>query len=640
VSAYWPYIVSGLVTGSIIAIAALGLVLSYKTSGLLNFGHGAVAAAGAYVFYDINTRAGLPWPIAGILAILVFGVLAGLVMERLSRELSGALTAYRVVATVGILIAIRQIAMIRYGPIAISTPHFLPTGSHEVGGVFVTNEQFIIAGIALLAAVGLNVFFKLTTLGRAMRAVVDDPALLDMTGVDPNRVRRVAWVLGCSFASLSGVLFAPTFVLDATLLTLLVVQAFSAAAIGMFSRLPMVYVGGLAVGVLQQLATKVGGSHPRLSGLSASVPFLVLLIVLLVAGPRLRELGSVGVERVRVARTRSGPRVVVGAAAAGVGLALVPWVVGTKLPIWSSGLAQGLLFLSLALLIRAAGMVSLCQVALAAVGAAGFGHLAGNMGLPWLPALILAGLFAVPFGAIVAVPAIRLSGLFLALATFGFGILMQQQVYSQPFMFGQFAKVLDAPRPAVLGLDGEKGFYYVLLLVLAVGVALVASIDRGRLGRLLRAMADSPSALGTLGINVQATRVIVFCISAFLAGISGALVGQLNGKIDANAFPVFTSLILVAVLAVSGRGVVVPAIVATFAYIIIPGYIASARLNDYLGVIFGVAAVLAAVASTRVAPSLRSDRAITPNTRARSRWRARASAAGAIPGSIRLKEIS
>jgi ABC-type branched-subunit amino acid transport system permease subunit len=262
------------------------------------------------------------------------------------------------------------------------------------------------------------------------------------------------------------------------------------------------------------------------------------------------------------------------------------------------------LFLSLGVLVRSAGMVSLCQVSFAAVGAAGFGHLAGASGLPWLPSLLLAGLFAVPFGAVVAIPAIRLSGLYLALATLGFGILMQQEMYSQSFLFGSFARVLNAPRPGVLGLSGDKAFYYLLLIALGLSIALVAAIGRSRLGRLLRGMADSPTALSTHGTNIQVTRVLVFCLSAFLAGVSGALYSQLSGKINADSFQAFTSLILVAVLVIAGRGAVSSALIASLAYFVVPAYINSARLNDYLGVIFGVAAMLAALASARPAGSL------------------------------------
>jgi branched-subunit amino acid ABC-type transport system permease component len=602
VNDYSPFVVSGLVTGSIIGIAAMGLVLTYKTSGLFNFGHGALAAAGAYVFFDFNRQHGLAWPVAGLLAVGVFGVLAGLVMERLSRGLAGVSTAYRIVATIGLLVAIRQIIVLIYGDSAKQSRHFLSQQTHQIGGVFVTNEDLIIAAIGLASAIGLYAFFRYSRLGTSMRAVVDDPVLLDMTGIAPTRVRRTAWVIGCCYGALSGVLFAPVVVLESITLVLLVVQAFSAAAIGGFGSLPLAYAGGLVVGVLQALSTRFAGRHPSLTGLPSSIPFIVLLVVLVVAGSRLKEIGRAVRTTTRSARqlpptvARAGTLVVL------AGLALVPQVVGTKLPIWNEGMTRAVLFLSLALLVRTSGQVSLCHLSFAAVGAAGFGHLAGADGWPWALALLGAGLFAVPFGALVSIPAIRLSGLYLALATFGFGLLVQQVLYRQSFLFGSgLRSSVTAPRPHIASLDTDTGFYYVLLAVLVMSAGAVLVVERSRLGRLLRGMADSPVALTTHGANVNITKVIVFCLSAFLAGISGALYAQIPGSINGDSFLPFNSLILLPVLAIAvamSVGRTVPAaLIASLSLFVIPGYVNDKTLSDSLGVIFGLSAVFAALVS-------------------------------------------
>lgn len=620
---WFPFLVSGLVTGSIISIAALGLVLSYKTSGLLNFGHGALAAAGAYVFFDISERHHVSWPLAAAISVGLFGAVAGLLMERLSRGLAAAPTAYRVVATVGLLVALRQAAVIRYGASARTVPHFLPTASHQVAGVFISAEDYIIAGIAALSAVGLYAFFRVTRLGRAMRAVVDDPSLLDLTGTDPVRVRRSAWILACSFAALSGVLFAPVVVLDSTILTLLIVQAFGAAVFGGFSSLPAVYAGGLLIGVLQGLSTKLASSHPALSGLPPSVPFLALVLVLIAAGPKLKEVASARRDSLRLPERLERRVATPAVAAAGLCLTLVPFVVGTKLPVWSSAMGQATLFLSLALLVRLSGQVSLCQLTFAAVGAASFGHLAGALGVPWLPALVLAGVAAVPFGAAVAIPAIRLSGMYLALATLGFGILVQQLLLRRWFLFGSGGHVLHMPRPHILLLGTDKGFYFVLLASFGLAAAAVVWIERSRLGRLLRGLADSPLALQTNGANVNITRVIVFCISAFLAGISGALVSQLAGTVTADSYQPLDSLILIAVLAVVSRRTIPAALLASGAFIVVPAYINNATLSEYLPLLFGVAAILAAL-STSDRVRIAVPAALTRSSEARTGSRLRA----------------
>src|SRR6202035_2582213 len=168
------------------------------------------------------------------------------------------------------------------GQLSRAFPAWLPQSTGKVGGVFVGYDQTIITGIALAATIALFLFFRLTRLGLAMRGVVDNPELLDLGGTSPAAVRRWAWIIGSSFATLAGILLAPTLNLDATVLTLLVVQAFGAAAIGRFSSLPLTYAGGLAVGIIASVATKyVVTASAALAGLPASIPFVVLFLVLI-----------------------------------------------------------------------------------------------------------------------------------------------------------------------------------------------------------------------------------------------------------------------------------------------------------------------------------------------------------------------
>jgi ABC-type branched-subunit amino acid transport system permease subunit len=217
---------------------------------------------------------------------------------------------------------------------------------------------------------------------------------------------------------------------------------------------------------------------------------------------------------------------------------------------------------------------------------------------------VLAGLVAVPVGALLALPAIRLSGLYLALATFGFGVLLQRLVYLTALMFGAKTS-LTANRPALGGLHlgGDKAFYFVCVAVVAAGVGLVYLLTHTRLGRLLRALADSPTALTTLGAEVNLIRTLVFCVSAALAAVSGALYASFIGSFGPNSFDALLSLILVVVLAISGPGELSAPIIAAVAYILVPSYVQSSDLNEWLPVLFGVSAVLVAMASARPGPA-------------------------------------
>jgi ABC-type branched-subunit amino acid transport system permease subunit len=595
VSDYLPFLVIGVITGSVYGIAALGLVLSYKTSGVFNFGHGAIAAASAVVFYQLHVVRAWPWPLAAIIAVLVFGTLVGILMERLASALVEASVAYRIIATVALILIVPAANTILFSPLAVPFPVFLPSGlAFTISGVQVGWDGVATFLLALGSAVGMYAFFRTSRLGVSMRAVVDRPELMDLTGESPARIRRIAWIVGCCFASVSGILLAQTQQqLDVVLLSLLVVQAFGAAAFGAFRSLPLAYAGGMLLGLAQGFAGKLAASNPDLQGLDTNMPFLFLFIGLLVIPKgKLVELG----ERVK---RKTVPPLLSLSARRGVGAAvllaalILPEIVGTKLPVWNQALAQLLLFLSLALLVNTSGQISLCHIGFVAIGATTFAHMQSN-GLPWALAVLVAGLVAVPVGAIVAIPAIRLSGLYLALATLGFGVMLAQFFYLKSFMFGGQTSLATA-RPEFLGLDSDRGYYYLLLGFGLVGIAFVTVVERSRIGRLLRGMADSPTALASLGTNTNITRVLIFCTSAFLAAVSGALSAGLFGSINRGQFLYIQSLVVLAVLMVCGRRTVAAAVIASLALTVPPAYLGGGEVADWTQLLFGLAAVLVAV---------------------------------------------
>lgn len=631
--AFLPFIITGLASGSVYGIAGMGLVLTYKTTGVFNFAHGAVATAAAYLFYELHQQHGLPWPVAVVLCVGALAIVGGLGMERVGRGLADASPAMKVVATVGLLVGIQGLAVAIYGPIARQFPPFLPTKSFELAGVNVGTDQMIVTAVSLAAAVVLYSFFRSSRLGVAMRAVVDEPDLLGLSGTNAPAVRGWAWAIGFGFAALSGVLVAPNIGLDAYLLTLLVVQAFGAAAIGGFSSLPLTYLGGLVVGVGGALATKYAGDVRVLNGFSGSLPFIVLFgFVLFTPARRLVEAARKPLRLLGVAAPPDTRRQLAGAAVVAVALLAVPQLVGAKLPVYTNAVIFVIVFVSLDLLVRTSGQISLCHAAFAAVGASTFSHLTTGAGLPWAVALLLTGLITVPIGALVAIPTIRLSGLYLALATFGYGVLIQRMFFGTGMMFG-IRGLRRVPRPdfGPFDLAGDKGFYYVALAAMALAVLLVWSVHRSRLGRLLRAMADSPLALATHGTNVNATRVIVFCLSSFLAGIAGGLFGALHGSINGLGFGSFQSLLWLVILAISGTGQLRPALVAAAITTIIPGYFGDNRIiTDYSAVVFGASAVVVALLSSGRYDLAGSARRAVERSRDRSRSPVRERAAGHV----------
>ncbi|MFB8266075.1 hypothetical protein ACFC96_05595 [Streptomyces sp. NPDC055955] len=583
-----PFLVVGITTGSVYGLAAMGLVLTYKTSGIFNFAHGAIAAVSAFVYYDLRTLRGLPWPLALAVAVIVLPPLIALLMERVTRSLAAGTAATKMVATIGLQLIIMSALLAAYGGAALDFPGFLPTDTVTVIGVNVGIDQLTSAIVAAVCALGFFAFFRLSSMGVRMRAVVDDPDLLELSGTSAFAVRSRAWLIGCWFAAASGVLLAPQLGLDVLLLTLLVVQAYGAAAVGLFSSLPLTYAGGLLIGVLAALATKWVSHSETFSGLPPAMPFVALLLV---GRGRLAEIGGhrpAPASRPLVSRATT--RIL--AVAAVVLAAGIPIVAASKLPVYSSALVFVLIFASLQLLVRTSGQVSLAHAALVAVGASTFSHLAAGAGLPWLLAVLLAGAVSVPVGMLVAIPAIRLSGLYLALATFGLGLLLERAVYGTSWMFGA-TNTLPAPRPGLF--ESDEAFYYVLLAFAVTGSLLVALVGRSRLGRLLRAMADSPTTLSTLGLGVNVTRVTVFAISAFVAGVAGALYAAQGRSATGAPFLSYTSLTWLTVLVLcSGLRSAGPPLAAVLVAVV-PAYLTDDTFAQALPVLFGIGALLVAL---------------------------------------------
>ncbi|WP_293767154.1 ABC transporter permease [Sporichthya sp.] len=595
-SEWLPFLVFGVTTGAIYGLSAMGLVLTYKTSGVFNIAHGTVCASAAFTFYTLRQVHDVPWPIAAALVVFVYGAVAGLLLERMAMLLADVSVTYKIVGTVGLFVAIQAGITLIYGDIAKNFEPFLSQDkAFGLPGVDVTYDNLITVVGCVLAAAGLAVFFRVARLGIAMRAVVDDPQLIDITGYSPVRVRRTAWVIGSSFAAASGVLLASNQAqVDVNVLALLVVQAFGAATIARFQSLPMCLVGGVIVGVLQKLISKEIGSQPSLQGLDAATPVLILFIGLLVI-PRSR-LVEVGRQvRARGFSSRAGkayswwyvPLI-------GVAL-LIPQLDEAHLFAWNLALAQVTLFASLHLLVRTSGQISLCHIGFSALGAATVAHMLGR-GVPFPLAVLIAGAVCVPPALVIAVPAIRLSSLYLALATFGFGIALAAFAYGKSWMFASQNRPVD--RPQMWGLQSDSRYFYLLLGVAVLALFVVTVVERSRLGRLLRGLSDSPVALSTLGLDVNICRVLVFCISGALAGVSGAMYASVFGGASPDSFNYAQSLVVLAVLAISGSRLVPAVLVAPVLLYVVPNYIDNPDHYKLLQIGFGLAAIYAAAAST------------------------------------------
>lgn len=540
-------LVLGLVSASLYAVAASGLVVTYTTSGIFNFAHGAVAMFCAFVYWQLSSPDAwdLPVWLSLVITLLVFAPGMGLLIDRvLMRRLHDASPITRVVVPIGLLVALIQLATIIWSPArSRNLPRFFAGDTVELAGVVVEYHQIVVIATAIAVAIGLRVLLYETRIGVAMRAVVDSRELASLNGMSPDRVSGLAWALGCSLAGLAGVLIAPILTLDQSQLTLLVINAYAAAMVGSLRSLPLTAVGAIILGLLREAASRYNDSLPFWITVD-TVPALMLFVVLVVVP---QDKATVfGAARDRSQVPNPGWRKVF--VASSVLLVLV-WatpeitrfiadsIEGFSAPSLLGavgyGLALGIVALSLVPLTGYAGQISLAPLAFGGLGALVMNQVAsdGNpLGL--LAAAIVCGLI----GAVVALPALRLKGLYLALSTFAFALFCEKAVFTY---FPEF-EASNAIFPRI-GIDGFRATSDRASLVLMAGIfcllgMVVTALRKGPLGRRLQAMKDSPAACATLGLNLTATKLQVFAFSAAIAGIGGALLASWRGRAGVEQF--------------------------------------------------------------------------------------------------------
>ena len=598
-SEFLPFIVVGLVTGAVYSLASMGLVLTYTTSGVFNFAHGAVGMFATYIFYSLRVDLGLPTALAIAISVLVVAPLLGVLIDRLLlRRLEGATAATYVVASLGLLVALQGLAVAIYGGNTRQVAAIFPTGTYRLPGVNVGFDQTIVVAVAVAAGIGLAWFFRRSHLGLQTRAVVGDRELTELVGTNAHRVTTFSWMLGCAFAALSGVLFSPFIQLDSLLLTLLVVQAFGAAIIGRLRSLSRTQLGAYGIGIAAAIATKAVATKPGLAGLPSALPFIVLFVVLVASkkGSFTEVLRAENAGRTQ-RRAATGSRLPLLAGLVAVGAVLPALLNGSQLLTATTTVAFVLIFASLSLLVGLSRQVSLCHAVFVVFGATTLSHLL-SAGVPYGIALPLSALIIVPAGALLAIPAIRLSGLFLALATFGFGVLAQSLLFVTGLAFGKDAIVVVS-RPSLLSSD--TGFYYLVLGVVAASLGVIEIVRATRLGRMLRGLADSPTAMQSVGVNPTASRVIIFCLSAFLAALAGGLLGSLVQLVNPASFDAFQSLVWLTVLVTAGAATLGGSVLASVLFITVPAVFSNAFVIQWQPVFFGVAAMVLAQAHNGLA---------------------------------------
>jgi branched-chain amino acid transport system permease protein len=551
VDTFLTFTIAGLSTAAIYAVAASGLVVTYTTSGIFNFAHGAFSMMAAFTYWQVHVAWGVPQLPAALIVVFVIGPLFGAVIERvIMRGIEGTSEVVKIVVTISLMIALLGLAQVVWRPdIARPVAPFFAGETFRVFGVIVSYQRLLTMVVAIAVAVGLRLVFRVTRLGVAMRAVVDDRGLLQLNGGRPGRTSMLAWALGACLASISGVLIASEQTLSATTLTLLFINAYAVAVVGRLRSLTGAFFGAVILGLAQSYAI---GYIPQdamlgpisLQSLQMAIPAIMLFIVM-VLQPQDRVQSHGSTRRTEAMRPPSQRLALVGGVVFVVVVAALGSLVApSDLNLLLGGFYTAVVTLSLVPLTGYAGQISLAQLTFAGIGAIAMATWGAN-GEPW--AVLLAVVTCAAVGALVAFPALRLSGIYLALATAAFALFASAMFFNQVGVMPGGNRQVPRLSMGPFAISSDYAQLILFAVVFAIIGNLLIVLRRSSWGRRLTAMKDSPVACATLGLNLTSTKVGVFALSAAIAGAAGAVAGR-TFLADTLTLPSSLSITMIAVV--------------------------------------------------------------------------------------------
>ncbi|MEX1008079.1 MAG: ABC transporter permease [Acidimicrobiia bacterium] len=611
------FVIVGLVLGSIYALAASGLVITYVSTGVLNFAFGSLAYFIARTYYWMHIEKGWGILLSAGLCLFVVSPLLGLALYMgIFRFLRLSSQLIKVVVTIGLFVAVPQISNIIFGQVEIFfTPGLAPepVSFYPFFGTVVTLNQ-VITYSCLLAIVVLGALvFRYTEAGLSVRAMVDSEAMTSLSGSDPSRIAAGVWVIAMFLAGLSGILAAPVIGLDAGKFTLLTAAAFAAVIAARLRSLPIAVIVALLMGVASSLVQYYLPTDSQFTAaVIPSIPFVFIVISLIVNIARLgrvNEEEGVGGALDRAITPHGGSRlaasvdvddpfsrlnfffpIFVFATVCVVGLILKPFWLGQL----GAAAALAIVFLSFTLVTGEGGMLWLCQIAFAGVGAISTAYVADVWGLPVLLAIVMGGLSAGVIGLIIGLLTIRLGNLYIALVTLTFGLLMERLVFTLD-VFAQNGIGRIVPRPEFASSD--RGLLYLTLAAFAIFAILIVNLRRSTTGMALNAVRWSETASRTMGLSVLQMKLLVSGLAAFVAGVGGGFYASQQKAAVPALYATLLGLAWLAVLVTFGVRSNIAALLAAIGFTITPALLLSYTTPTWAQLpvlLFGVGAILLA----------------------------------------------
>jgi ABC-type branched-subunit amino acid transport system ATPase component/ABC-type branched-subunit amino acid transport system permease subunit len=579
----FPVLLLGTITGMTYGILAVGLVLIYRSNRIINFAHGEIGAFAAAILGLTVTRWHVPYWVAFPLALAIAAAVGGLSEVVVIRRLRNAPPVMSIVATLGLaqflllfsLVVNTQASAGRLFP----RPAFLP--EFDVGALRITQAYSAMLFITPVLVISLVWFLRKSRSGLGIRASAANPDAARLAGVFAGRMSTLAWAIAGAVSAFTAILVLPTrgFANAQFLGPGLLLRALAAAVVARMVSLPVALAAGLGVGIVEQVLL---WNYPR-GGLVEAVLFVLVMGVLLIqrrrATARDEEKGSWAAvqpwpplpERLREVWAIRNLGLIAGGAALAVALLMPILATNATAVTLVVIMAFSIVGLSVGIVTGLGGQLSLGQFAFAGVGATVSYVVTFQTG-NYLLGFIAAGFGAAAVSLLIGLPALRIRGLMLAVATLGFALATQGWLFQQTWMLGEG---IDPGRP-VIGhtlFDTGKKYYLFALIPLVASVWLAGNVWRSGVGRRLRAIRDNEAAARAFTIPATAVKLQGFVLAGFLAGMGGALYGHALSRLSATAFPIGASIDVAAMTVLGGIGLLAGPLIGAFYIIGIPQFL-------------------------------------------------------------------
>ncbi len=557
----------GAVIGMTYGILAVGLVLIYRTNKVINFAHGEIGAFGAAMLGVMVVRWHFPYWLAFVAAIL-FGALAGAIVEMtVVRRLRNAPKLMTVVATlgVGVFIVALSLALVAKEILAGATypePAGLP--EFDIGFLRITRAYFGMMILSPIVVAALTIFLRRSRMGLAIRAAASDAEGARLVAVPAGRMSAMAWAIAGAVSAFTALLVLPTQGLftPETFGPGLLLRALAAAVIGRMVNMPVAFLSGIALGMIEVLISL----NSTTAGLTEMVMFVVIVVALLLQtrrGAREEEKGSWAAVQpwrplpesyTKVWSIRNLGRVLGFVAVAGA--VLLPVFFTNRISIIFVGvIAFGLIGLSVGVITGLSGQLSLGQFALGGVGAT-VSFLVSKATGNFLLSFALAALVTAAVSLIIGIPALRIRGLMLAVTTLSFALAGHAWLFQQPWMLGG-GKNPGRPIIGNLALETGKGYYLFSLVFLLLGLWVYRNVRSSGFGRSLVALRDNEDGARAFTIPATLRKLQAFGVAGAIAGVGGAVYGHSLANISFEIFDPLASIDVVAMSVIGGLGIAI-----------------------------------------------------------------------------------